>query len=150
MNIETFKSLLETYGADMRRWPESVREEANAFARSSSDAAHLLEGEAKFDRLLDAAETAPVTRDLEERILASFPERGQRTATAGRWVAALADGPMRWAQAAALAFSLALGLGVGAALPGWAGVGDPHDVDPALVALGNLDADLWNDMGDGS
>lgn len=148
MNIETFKSLLEAYGADARRWPEAVREEARAFARSSAGAARLLEAEAKLDRILDAAETTPVTRDLEERILASFPER--RTGNARRWIAVLAGAPLRWTQAAALACSLALGLGVGAALPGWAGVGEAHDPDPALVALGNLDADLWNDMGDGS
>jgi len=54
---------------------------------------------------------------------------------------------LRWAQAAALAVSLALGLAVGAALPSWAGVGEASEIDPALVAFGDLDTDLWNDMG---
>jgi hypothetical protein len=146
MNIETFKSLLEAYGADFRRWPEAMRAEAKAFVEASVEAANLLAAEAAFDRVLDAAQTASVTRALEERILASFPERGAAAPARGSF-AIFAGAPLRWAQAAALAVSLALGLAVGAALPSWAGVGEAAEIDPALVALGDLDTDLWNDMG---
>jgi hypothetical protein len=148
MNIEKFESLLEAYGADMRRWPAESREQAKAFAAASPHAVRLLEAEAAFDRMLDAAQTAPATRDLEDRILAAFS--GRRPSSAHGWTRALSWMPLRWTQAAALACSLALGLAVGAALPSIAGIGDPHAIDPALVALGDIDAGLWNDMGDGS
>jgi hypothetical protein len=39
---------------------------------------------------------------------------------------------------------------VGAALPGVAGIGDGAAVDPALIALGGGDADLWSEWGEDS
>lgn len=139
MNIERFKTLVEAYGANPARWPEGERVAASLFAEQSAEARGVLQDAAAFDRLLDTAETQPVTRALEDRILATFPERPVRERAA--WFA------LRWLPAAAVACSLALGLAVGAALPGLAGVSDAA-VDPALIALSGGDAD-WADMGDG-
>lgn len=140
MNIERFRILVEAYGADPARWPEAERVAALLFAEQSAEARAALQEAAAFDRVLDAAETQAATRDLEDRILATFPARTVKERTP--WFA-----PRR-IPAAAVACSLALGLAVGAALPGLVGVGDAAAVDPALIALGGGDAD-WADMGDG-
>jgi hypothetical protein len=139
MNIERFRSLLEAYGANPARWPEAERVAALLFAEQSAEARDALQEAAAFDRLLDMTETQAATRALEDRILATFAERpaGQRTP----WFI------LGWIPATAAVCSLALGLAVGAALPGLAGVSD-NAVDPALIALGGDDAD-WADMGDG-
>lgn len=139
MKIERFKTLIETYGANPARWPEAERVAALLFAEQSAEARDALQEAAAFDRLLDTGETEPATRALEDRILATFPERTVR----GRapWLT------LRWIPAGAVACSLALGLAVGAALPGLAGVSDAT-VDPALIALSGGDAD-WADMDDG-
>lgn len=139
MNIQRFKTLVEAYGANPARWPETERVAALLFAEQSAEARDVLQEAAAFDRLLDTAETQPATRALEDRILATFPERTARQRAP--WFT------QRWIPAAAVACSLALGLAVGAALPGLAGVNDTA-VDPALIALSGGDAD-WADMGDG-
>jgi hypothetical protein len=147
MNIERFKILVEAYGADPSRWPEAERKAGLALAETSPEARRLLAEAAALDRLLDTAETVPVTRALEERILATFTERPRSFA---RWVGVLTARPLPWLPGAAIAASLALGLAVGAALPSAAGIGDGAAVDPALVALGGGDADLWNEWGEDS
>lgn len=147
MNEERFKSLIEAYGANPDRWPQPERDAALKFAQSSPQAQRALDEAALFDRMLDAADTAPVTRDLEARILAKFPERKAALRTA--WLDALI--PARaWAQAAVLAASLGLGLLAGAALPGIIGLGDAPLADPALIAFSDVGGDLWDDLGDGS
>lgn len=145
MNIERFKALLEAYGANPGRWPEVERVAALLFVEQSAEARNLLAEAAAFDRVLDAAETQPATRALEERILAAFPEREAALRTG---VAPVIFGGLRWLQAGALAFSLLLGLAVGAALPAVA-LGDQDGADPALIALTAGGQDLWDDMGDG-
>lgn len=150
MNIERFKTLTEAYGANPARWPEAERVAALLFAEQSAEARAVLQEALDFDRLLDGAETQPVTRALEDRILAAFPERKQ---TPARWFATFAVParwlPARWLPAAAVAGSLVLGLLVGAALPGLVGVNDAASIDPALIALGGGDDEPWTDMGDG-
>ncbi len=140
MNIQRFKTLVEAYGANPARWPEAERVAALLFAEQSAEARDMLQEAAAFDRLLDTAETQPASRTLEDRILATFPERTVKKRSP--WFT------QRWIPAAAVACSLVLGLAVGAALPGLAGVSDTTAVDPALIALSGGDAD-WADMGDG-
>jgi hypothetical protein len=140
MNIQRFKVLIEAYGANPARWPEGERVAALLFAEQSAEARAVLQEAADFDRLLDTAETQPATRALEDRILAAFTERPVEQRTP--WFA------RRWIPAAAVACSLVLGLAVGAALPGLAGVSDTTTIDPALIALSGGDAD-WSDMSDG-
>jgi len=139
MNIERFRTLVEAYGANPARWPEAERVAALLFAEQSPEARDALQEAAAFDSLLDMAETQAATRALEDRILARFAERPAERRTS--WLT------LRWIPAAAVACSLALGLAVGAALPGLAGVND-NAIDPALIALSGGEAD-WADMGDG-
>jgi hypothetical protein len=144
MNIERFKTLVEAYGANPARWPEAERVSALLFAEESADARAALREAATFDRLLDEAETQPATRALEDRILASLPERAPKPA---RWFDLGAR--TRWIPATAAAVSLLLGLLVGAAVPSLAGIGENGATDPALIALTGTGDEPWNDMGDG-
>lgn len=146
MNIERFKILVEAYGALPAHWPEAERKAAMAFVEASPEARRLLEEAAALDRLLDAADTAPASRALEERILATFPGR----APSWRRSFVLAAFPARWLPGAALACSLLLGLLVGAVLPSAAGIGEGVQADPALIALAGDESDFWSDLGDGS
>jgi hypothetical protein len=141
MNIERFRTLVEAYGANPARWPEAERVAALLFAEQSAEARAALQEATAFDRLLDEAETQPATRALEDRILASFPERKRGA------FAALVE-RVRWIPAAAVACSLVLGLAVGAALPSLAGVRDTA-IDPALIALVGVEGDPWLEPGDG-
>lgn len=141
MNIERLRALLDAYGGSIERWPQNERAAAQAFIESSEDARRLLRNATALDRVLDAAETLPTTRGLEERILATFPEHPRK-----RWPLALTE---NWIPGAALAGSLALGLLVGTALPGLAGLSEAS-ADPALVALGGLGADPPAVLGEGS
>ncbi len=139
MTLERFKALIEAYGADAKRWPEAEREAAQAFAESSAEAHRLLAGARAIDRFLDGADTAAATRALEDRIMAGFPARGgSARGSSGRWI-----------PAAAIAASLALGLVTGAALPGIAGIKAQDAKDPALLALSDIENDLWDDIEDG-
>jgi hypothetical protein len=141
MNIEQFRVLLDAYGGNADRWPQNERSTARALVESSEEARRLVHDATALDRLLDAAETLPTTRALEERILAAFPERPRK-----RWPRALAE---NWIPGAAMACSLALGLLVGTALPGLAGISEAS-ADPALVALGGFGTDPPAALGEGS
>jgi hypothetical protein len=146
MNIERFKALVEAYGANPVRWPEAERDAAIAFATITPDAQRALDEAAALDRLLDAAGTVPATRALEERVLATYGKRG----SFAHCIRIAGESPTQWVPGAAIACSLLLGLLVGAALPGIAGVGEGSQVDPALIALAGDESDFWNELGDGS
>lgn len=149
MTLERLQQLTEAYGARPERWPEAERAAALALIASDPGARRLADEAVKVDRLLDESASAPVTRALEERILAQLPSNGRRSAgfaeRLGEWFAARA-----WLPASALACSLALGLAVGALLPGLVGFGDPGPVDPALLAFGDAQADFWANGENGS
>lgn len=75
MTPERFRTLIEAYGADARRWPATERDAAREWAdRHPLDADTILEQAATLDAWLDADRLAPVTADLIDRIVASAPE----------------------------------------------------------------------------
>jgi hypothetical protein len=142
MTIERFKGLVEAYGANPARWPEAERAVAEAFANATPEAQRLLAEAAALDHVLAAAPTAPVTRELEMRVLDSFSSRKTRRA----WLPDL----MPWTQAAALAASLVLGMFAGSALPAIAGIGETSSAtEPAMMAFGDFGGELLDDGGDG-
>lgn len=144
MTIERFKVLVEAYGADPARWPEAERAVAEAFANASPEAQQLLAEAAAFDLMLDAASTAPVTRELEARVLDGFAARKTRRFP-------FLPEVLPWTQAAALAASLVLGMLAGGALPALAGIGEGSQaVDPSLMAFGDFGAEFLEDSGDGT
>jgi hypothetical protein len=141
MTSDRFKELVEAYGASPARWPAAEREAALAFAQSSPDARRIVAEASALDRIMDLAATAPVTPQLQAKILASVSEPRSHA-----WFAALLPQPL-WIPAAAFAASLILGVGAGTLVPSL--VGFDAQPDAALVALGDADSGLF-DEGDGS
>lgn len=112
MSEGRFVELVGCYGADLSRWPEQERAQAETLMR---DAPHRLrdvwESERMFDMLLAMdTDTAP-SIDLEERILASMPAQSSSAPARRRWLPAIA--PAKWLGGGALAASLGLGFFVG-------------------------------------
>jgi len=53
--MQRLQAVLDTYGADPRRWPDADRAALELFVAESADAQAVMAGEAAFDRLLSAA-----------------------------------------------------------------------------------------------
>lgn len=84
MTAERFLALTAAYGADRRRWPESERAAAEAFAAIHADVARpaLAEADA-IDALLCRSPTPQVSMALRDRVLAAASAGGR----AGRvWI----------------------------------------------------------------
>ena len=145
MTIERFRDLLDAYGANPARWPQAERASALALLEMSAEARSLCDAEAAFDGLIDFADTAPVTAQLEARILAT-QARGR--AGIPKILTDLWPGRSAWVPATALALSLALGLAVGTFVPSMMGLANPRDQDSAFIALG--EPDVLDDLGEGS
>lgn len=147
MTIERFKVLVEAYGANPARWPEAERAVAETFVNATPEAQRILAEAAALDHVLDTASTAPVTRELEMRVLESFTAKEARSPRRASWFPEV----MPWTQAAALAASLVLGMVAGGALPVIAGVGEGAvAADPAMMAFGDFGAEFLEDAGDGT
>jgi hypothetical protein len=52
LTLERFRSMTESYGADLARWPEQARADARALLSDSSDARALLEEAGALDDLI--------------------------------------------------------------------------------------------------
>jgi hypothetical protein len=109
MDRTRFDALLEAYGADMARWPEADRAEAEAFAAAPEAQASLHAARA-LDRLLDAYQAEAPSLALRQRILARAPQA--RAARGWRLTGAV------WLSGASLAAACAAGLVVGISLGG--------------------------------
>lgn len=137
LDLEAFETLLETFGPEFRRWPDTNRAAAEALLAVDLAARRLL-GEAQaLDRLMDRAPHVAPERyaPLADRILLSvagraMPARGSETAAvatvvpfARRAAAPAVQVPLSakpmpkrrppWAAAVALAASLAAGMVIG-------------------------------------
>jgi len=75
MNIETFKENLESFGADLARWPESIRESAQKLVSRSAEARQLQQEMSKVDRLFKVDKTSAPPRDLVDRIVKKTEDR---------------------------------------------------------------------------
>lgn len=112
MTPERFHTLVDAWGADVRRWPEHERDDALAWAhthRAEADAA--LDAALELDAWLMRDVVAPPSRALVARIIASAPG-GAEPATKRRhfwWPgAAFVGAGLAGAAAGALAVSLML------------------------------------------
>src|SRR5262245_52818397 len=89
ITAERFKALLEAYGGDLARWPDSERLAAHAYAQGAPEAPALLAEARRIDALLAAATIALPRAALETSILARMksvaqrPKAGFRTSLAG-------------------------------------------------------------------
>jgi hypothetical protein len=118
MNLERFAAIVEAYGGTPARWPEVERAAAVAFMKTTPEAQRRAEEAEALDSLLDVPETAPATRELQDRILNAMPARAAPIAPARGF---------DWSKlipAAAVTCSLALGVVTGTQLPRLVGLDD--------------------------
>ncbi len=77
MTPEEFRALLDTYGADLIRWPHARRQDAQRLLQESEDARNAFADAQAFDALLATAEP-PLTearrRRLTDAILDNLPD----------------------------------------------------------------------------
>ena len=133
MTLDRFAALVDAYGASPARWPEGERAAAVELMQASAEARRLAEEADQLDRLLDTPQTAPVTRALQDRILAALAgdapaPRGSRI-TLGRWL-----------PAGAVACSLLLGLAIGTQVPALAGLDEDTLAQNAAMSASASDA----------
>jgi hypothetical protein len=87
MNGDRFTGLAEAFGGDVRRWPEAVRADAEAFAVAHPESAHAALAEAEtLDNLLAASAAGAASANLRARIIAAAP-RQRAVGRAWRWLA---------------------------------------------------------------
>ncbi|MFT7218944.1 MAG: hypothetical protein ACI8Z1_000557 [Candidatus Azotimanducaceae bacterium] len=65
MNLERFKQIVESYGAESARWPIDEAESARLFLSSSSNAQRCLNEAEKTDQYLDVIRVEPSTAVLD-------------------------------------------------------------------------------------
>lgn len=111
MNEARFIALLGAYGAELARWPEEDRLEAEALLEVAPHRIKdIWESERAFDHLLALEKDGPASIALETKVLATSPDRRaiRRPAVMfGKWSLP------QWATGGAIAASLALGFAVG-------------------------------------
>ena len=111
MNEARFIELLAIYGAELSRWPEVDRADAESFLETAPHRIKdIWESERSFDHLLALEKDALVSIALETRILGASPTRKHARASVGveqGW------SMPQWIAGGALAASLALGFAVG-------------------------------------
>lgn len=111
MNEARFIELLAIYGAELSRWPEVDRADAESFLETAPHRIKdIWESERSFDHLLALEKDALVSIALETRILGASP--AQKHARAPMGVGQGWSMP-QWIAGGALAASLALGFAVG-------------------------------------
>jgi hypothetical protein len=140
MTLERFAALLESYGAEERRWPDAERAPAAALLAASPAARTLRDEARRLDELLDESVVDDPVPALRAAILATVPAppaQPQRRVRAGhvrtRWWTALWADMGGWRPAGALAAALVLGLFSGGALLG--SPADEFGADIAQLAL---------------
>lgn len=134
MTLDRMKELLEAYGANPRHWPIALRDEAEAFLRTSAQARALLEIEQTLDQTLDRWSAPAPNPWAAQRVVAaahSLPQR--RLSLAERFGWSL-PGPF-WPQVTGLAAALLVGV--------WIGFYDLESFDTSLAFDADFDAPDW-------
>src|ERR1700754_3615556 len=110
MNEARFIELLGAYGAELSRWPEDERAQAEALLEVAPHRIKdIWESERSFDHLLALEKDGPASIALETRVISTSPDRRsvrRPAARIDRWSAP------QWATGGAIAASLALGFAV--------------------------------------
>lgn len=119
MTITEFRRLAETYGGDVERWPDEMRDAARAIAGTPEGRA-LLAAERRLDLVLEQPPVVTRRRadDLAFAVMqrlaaepATTPAQRLGGAPSGRAIAAAGRGWLRWlVPAASLACSLLVGV----------------------------------------
>lgn len=131
MTVLEFSRLLEVYGADMARWPVSMREDGLTLLAADADAQGALAEAKALDDVLAEAPRGTVTKALEDSILARFD--AQRSHVKPGFFAALWPQGPAWVPASAFAVSLMLGVMCASFVPGMPGAAPDELADVAGV-----------------
>ncbi len=153
--LTRLEGVLDTFGADSRRWPGAERRTLEALIEKNADARRLLGEASAMARLMDAAPAPEASAALKSRIVAAairgagrdarvVPIKAARSRTA-QSASARRMGAI-W-PAAALAASFAFGLYLGAADIGGAAVDGAFEI--AMSGVSNTDADSISWLDDG-
>ena len=68
-DLGIFQEILDTYGADIQRWPVDARESAEDFLKNSDDAQALYTQALKIDQALCSGKESEPPPDLLDKIL---------------------------------------------------------------------------------
>ncbi|MFL9827585.1 hypothetical protein [Rhodoplanes sp. SY1] len=151
MTFTEFRRLAETYGGDVERWPDEMRDAARAIARTPEGRA-LLAAERRLDLMLEAPPV--VTRRRADDLAFAVMQRlatdpgttlAQRLggAPSGRAIGATGRGWLRWlVPAASLACSLVVGVSLARELPYRAGPPPAAVILAMTVGAGTVPNDL--------
>ena len=136
MNRERFAALVDAFGADLRRWPDSERDAARAFRAAQPFVCEPLLAEAsRLDAMLDGLDAPHPSAALRERILASAAQARRPSFSLGRF------------RRAAPWLAPGAGLAAACAAGAWLGVTASHTAetrmraDTVMVASADLSAD---------
>lgn len=120
MTPERFAALAETYGADLRRWPEAEREAAKRLQAGGELAARrALSRAADLDDLLDAYAVPAPSHALHGSIVASAPVATLTWRRARLWWSSLGLAGVGLAGALAGASAIAMATPMVHGSPGW-------------------------------
>lgn len=75
MNIKRFTQIIEAYGADANRWPESERQTALALLATSTEAQHVLQQASMLDNFLDTVAITSSSPQLQQRIFNAISQQ---------------------------------------------------------------------------
>jgi anti-sigma-K factor RskA len=137
MTLERLRAVIESYGANATRWPETERAAAAALLAESAEARAVATDAAPLDELLDAVPAVAPTSAMRAAILAGAPRAKARRGEGWRTFIGELGG---WRLAGGvLAASLVLGIVSG----GWLSLGQTTEASsPDLLQLAQLDDSL--------
>lgn len=95
MKRDRFEHLAETWGGDLRRWPEGERAAAERLLDATPDLRAVLADAAGLDALLNASPTPWPSQALRDRVLAAGPKPTRFPVLAG-WAGRLS--PAGWSR----------------------------------------------------
>jgi len=113
MRLEQFRTLAETWGGDIDRWPPAVQDDARAVA-AGDEGGRILHAQAELDRLLAIA--PDVDDDRAGQISFGVLQRVARADRDPPWFRRLLR-PASWVPAASLACASVVGLWLAGAVP---------------------------------
>lgn len=114
---QQFARLLETYGGNIKRWPQEYQVVANQLLHHSESARRLRQAALGLDKLLDTVQVPPSSPWLRQRILAT----ARKTATTSQdiwqrflqWVIGTTPTEYLWRPAVTFLLPLMLGILIG-------------------------------------
>ena len=132
--LERFKTVVETYGAEVKAWPVEELPMMERLLASSDVARSLLRQEQKFDQLLsDLSKPAHHSSDLLGRVLVNAEEINPGPILKSLWP----FGSI-WQPAAGMAMAACLGILLGFASPNLLSSGDTYALNDTFFSGGTM------------